>query len=295
MPGRRPRTAPFEYQFSPNAVTVPLARSLFGDWLDNLGVDASDAEDLSLTVSELCALYFSRTLLESLSGTPFRDEVERAFEKLASALTPHMRRFLDQLPRVIMTKLQGRPQTDASYDGHSRQPQIVARALEARIHCESRRLSERSRRDWLLAGTIAGFERIAAGAIRAAGRGETTIAVTFLHDGVTEIASGFPVKVVAPCEGTGFEVGSMSIIKGARNLENAKKFYDWALTPAAQKIGADTKNFQTPSNRATPIPPAAPKMSDIKLINYDFAKYGSAAERKRLLDKWDKEVYALPK
>ena len=36
-----------------------------------------------LTLSELCALYFSRTLLESLSGTPFRDDVERAFEKLA--------------------------------------------------------------------------------------------------------------------------------------------------------------------------------------------------------------------
>src|SRR5216110_1472495 len=48
-----------------------------------------------LTVSELCALYFSRTLLESLSGTPFRDDVESAFEKLASVLTPHMRQFLD--------------------------------------------------------------------------------------------------------------------------------------------------------------------------------------------------------
>ena len=36
-----------------------------------------------LTVSELCALYFSRTLLESLSGTPFRDDVESAFEKLS--------------------------------------------------------------------------------------------------------------------------------------------------------------------------------------------------------------------
>ena len=44
-----------------------------------------------LTVSELCALYFSRTLLESLSGTPFRDDVESAFDKLASVLTPHMR------------------------------------------------------------------------------------------------------------------------------------------------------------------------------------------------------------
>jgi serine phosphatase RsbU (regulator of sigma subunit)/anti-sigma regulatory factor (Ser/Thr protein kinase) len=53
-PGPRPRTAPFEYRFSPNAVTVPLARSLFNDWLDNVGVDPADAEDLLLTVSELC-------------------------------------------------------------------------------------------------------------------------------------------------------------------------------------------------------------------------------------------------
>ena len=139
------------------------------------------------------------------------------------------------------------------------------------------------------------YPRTGVGAIRAAARGETTIAVTFMHDGISEIANGFPVKVGVPCEGTGFEVGSMSIIKGSKNLENAKKFYDWALTPAAQKIGADTKNFQTPSNRATPVPAGALKMSEIKLINYDFAKYGGAAERKRLLDKWDKEVYALPK
>jgi len=119
--------------------------------------------------------------------------------------------------------------------------------------------------------------------------------VTFLHDGVTEIANGFPVKIVVPCEGTGYEVGSMSIVKGAKNLDNAKKFYDWALTPAAQKIGGELKNFQTPSNKATPIPSGALKMSDLKLINYDFAKYGSAAERKRILEKWDKEVYAMPR
>ena len=139
------------------------------------------------------------------------------------------------------------------------------------------------------------YPRTGAGAIRAVARGETTIGVTFLHDGVTEIANGFPVKIVVPCEGTGYEVGSMSIVKGAKNLDNAKKFYDWALTPAAQKIGGDLKNFQTPSNKATPIPAGALKMSDLKLINYDFAKYGSAAERKRILEKWDKEVYAMPR
>jgi iron(III) transport system substrate-binding protein len=139
------------------------------------------------------------------------------------------------------------------------------------------------------------YPRTGAGAIRAVARGETSIGVTFLHDGLTEIANGFPVKIVVPCEGTGYEVGSMSIIRGARNLDSAKKFYDWALTPAAQKIPGDLKNFQTPSNKGTPVPAGALNMSDLKLINYDFAKYGSASERKRILEKWDRDVYALPR
>ena len=82
-----------------------------------------------LTVSELCALYFSRTLLESLSGTPFRDDVESAFEKLSAVLTPHMRQFLDQLPRVIATKADPMRRKD-----DARQQPIIARALEATIH-----------------------------------------------------------------------------------------------------------------------------------------------------------------
>lgn len=142
---------------------------------------------------------------------------------------------------------------------------------------------------------INNYPKSGVGSIRATARGETGIAVTFLHDGMTEIAGGFPVKLVVPCEGTGYEVGSMSIVKGARNLDNAKRFYDWALTPAAQKIGGDTKNYQTPSNKATPAPAGAPDLGQIKLIHYDFAKYGSATERKRLLEKWDREVYALPR
>ncbi|MDH5288323.1 MAG: ABC transporter substrate-binding protein [Betaproteobacteria bacterium] len=139
------------------------------------------------------------------------------------------------------------------------------------------------------------YPRAGAGAIRAVGRGETTIGVTFLDDGMVDIANGFPVRLVAPCEGTGFQVGSMSIVKGARNPELARRFYDWALSPAGQSIVAATKNFQTMSNRATPVPEGAIRMSDIKLIGYDFARFGAAAERKRLLDKWDREVHALPR
>ena len=128
---------------------------------------------------------------------------------------------------------------------------------------------------------------------QAASRGETLIGITFQHDLVTPaVTSGVPMVVVSPCEGTGFEVGSMSIIKGAPNLENAKKWYDWALTPEAQALGAQANAFQVPSNKNAPIPEAAPKLSEIKLINYDFAKYGSSEERKRLLSRWDKEIGA---
>ena len=88
-----------------------------------------------LTLAELCALYFSRTLLESLSGTPFRDEVESGFEKLTAALTPHMRQFLDQLPRVIITKAPTKSGPgSAGNEGGLGQQQIAARALEATLH-----------------------------------------------------------------------------------------------------------------------------------------------------------------
>lgn len=131
--------------------------------------------------------------------------------------------------------------------------------------------------------------------IKAAGRGENTIGIVFLHDVVTQTVSGFPIVAVAPCEGTGYEVGSMSIIKGARNLESAQKFYDFALGKAIQERAKEAKAYQVMSNKAAVPPKEAPKLEDIKLIDYDFKKYGSSAERKRLLAKWDDEVKSLPK
>ncbi len=130
--------------------------------------------------------------------------------------------------------------------------------------------------------------------IKAAGRGENTIGIVFMHDAVKQAVSGFPVKVVAPCEGTGYEIGSMSIIDGARNAEEAMKFYDWALSAEAQNLALQVNAFQVPSNMNAETSESAPDMSTIKLIDYDFKKYGSSDERKRLLQKWDEEVSTLP-
>ncbi len=130
--------------------------------------------------------------------------------------------------------------------------------------------------------------------IKAAARGENTIGIVFMHDAVKQAVSGFPIKVVAPCEGTGYEIGSMSLIKGGRNLDNGKKFYDWALTADVQSRALEVKAFQVMSNKGAKSSPSAPDLSTIKLIDYDFKKYGSSAERKRLLKKWDDEVKVLP-
>ena len=129
--------------------------------------------------------------------------------------------------------------------------------------------------------------------IRAAATGETAVGIVFMHDAVAQAVQGAPIVTVAPCEGTGYEVGSMSIIAGAPNPENARIWYDWALSAQAQEIGATANSYQVPSNLNAATPPEAPDLGDIKLIDYDFARFGSSEERTRLLARWDAEIGSL--
>ena len=142
---------------------------------------------------------------------------------------------------------------------------------------------------------VSTYTRSGTGPIKAAARGETAISISFVHDGPGEKMQGFPIETITPSDGTGAEIGSMSLIKGARNLDAAKKFYEWALTPAAQEMGAAAKQFQLPSNKSTKLHPSIPDFKKIQFINYDYAKYGASAERRRLITRWEKEVNALPK
>jgi len=139
------------------------------------------------------------------------------------------------------------------------------------------------------------YTRSGTGPIKAVARGETTVSISFVHDGPGEKMQGFPVETITPSEGTGAEIGSMSIIKGARNLEAAKKFYEWALTAQAQQFGAAAKQFQLPSNKSAKVDPNVPDFKKIKFIKYDYAKYGASAERRRLIARWEKEVNSLPR
>ncbi len=126
-------------------------------------------------------------------------------------------------------------------------------------------------------------------------RGEAAASISFIHGAATERLAGFPVDTNAQREGTAYEVGSMCILNGARKLANAKRFADWALSVESQATRAATKQFQPPANVAVLLPEGAPRFADTKFIDYDFGKYGAAAERKRLIERWDREIGNLPR
>lgn len=126
-------------------------------------------------------------------------------------------------------------------------------------------------------------------------KGEVGVGITFMFNFEKWKADKYPVKTQAPCEGTSYEVGGIALVKGARNMDNAKKYYDWLMSPEGQAVGAQVGSYQVPANKTFKMDPRIPTLDNVKLIKYDFEKYGKAAERRRLIDRWTKEVEPLPR
>lgn len=141
-----------------------------------------------------------------------------------------------------------------------------------------------------LNANVSQYTKSGSAPVKAAARAEAGLGIVFMHDAVAQAEEGFPIAVVAPCEGTGYEIGSMSIIEGAQNPDEAKIFYDWVLSAEVQSIMPEAGSYQIPSNKSAETPEAAPDLADITLIDYDFAEYGSAERRTELLARWGAEI-----
>ncbi len=86
--------------------------------------------DSGLTLAELCALYFSRALMEFLAGTPFRQDLASAFEKFERCLTPAQLKYLEDFPKVLAAKPE--PRKKAGDDAPSYVGRLTTAALEHR-------------------------------------------------------------------------------------------------------------------------------------------------------------------
>lgn len=81
------------------------------------------------------------------------------------------------------------------------------------------------------------FNKSGSACVTEAGLGEVAIGIAFSHDVLAKgIKKGYPVTLSFPKEGTGYEIGAVSLIKGGPETELAKVFIDWLMTSDAQSL-----------------------------------------------------------
>lgn len=137
------------------------------------------------------------------------------------------------------------------------------------------------------AGQIAQYTKSGAAPAKFVGLGEGAVAIVFSHDIVNEIENNqAPLKLTFPSEGTGYEIGGMALIKGAKHPQAARLWYDWALTPEAQSLGPKYKAYQAPTVKGAVA--SRPELMEAKLIDYDFQWAGS--NKAAFVDKFTNEI-----
>ena len=87
----------------------------------------------------------------------------------------------------------------------------------------------------------------------------------------------------------------MSIIKGCAQPGGREEVLRMGADAGRAGDGRGVQSFQLPSNKAAKVDARVPDFRKIKMIDYDYAKYGASAERRRLIQRWEKEVNALPR
>ena len=106
--------------------------------------------------------------------------------------------------------------------------------------------------------------------------GEQAVGLTLEDNAFRFFSGGGPVAIVYPEDGTVAAPDGIALLKGAPNLENAKKFIDWCLSKPVQEFLVDTM-ARRPVRTDAKDPKGLPALSTIKTVPYDF---GWAAKNK---------------
>ena len=122
----------------------------------------------------------------------------------------------------------------------------------------------------------------------ALGVGESPIAIQFTPGFLKLADEGFPVQVVFPSEGVGYEVAAMSILKGAANVEDAQKLVDWITSAEGQAALSAEKTYFMPVRADVSGGTGVPSLDAITLTPVDPAF--AAENKQRLVDRWAADV-----
>lgn len=86
---------------------------LVSDWQDTRKVyrfltNFKGVPPVAFTLPELMTLYFLRSQLDVLQGTPFQEDLQSIFEKVNSVLPPRYAAHMERISRISLPLLQGR-------------------------------------------------------------------------------------------------------------------------------------------------------------------------------------------
>lgn len=124
-----------------------------------------------------------------------------------------------------------------------------------------------------------------------ASAGEYAIGASFAFSGVKQILQGYPIKLVIPSEGAGYEIEVSALMKTSQNKGDAKKFLDWLLTLDAAKLyGERAAMSAVPGAEPTKAVLDAGLPADISTVLYKMDFNWSAANKARVIDKWQAEI-----
>jgi iron(III) transport system substrate-binding protein len=123
---------------------------------------------------------------------------------------------------------------------------------------------------------------------RLAAQGEYAIGIAFAHDIQVQQDQGLPVEIGFPQEGTPFEIGGISIIKGAKNLAAAQAWVDYVFSRPFQRYHNDVAH-RIPVIAEVELAEATIGLEDVVLIEgYDPTEW--AGQRDALVARWQDEI-----
>lgn len=123
---------------------------------------------------------------------------------------------------------------------------------------------------------------------KGAADGEYTVGLTWEDPAATYVKNGADVEVVFPKEGAIFPGESVQIIKGAKHMENAKKFVDFMLSQKIQEAAGKTLTVR-PLRKGVKLADYMTPQDTIALFkNYDEGWV--AAHKKEVVAEWNKHL-----
>jgi iron(III) transport system substrate-binding protein len=131
----------------------------------------------------------------------------------------------------------------------------------------------------LLSGSSAVYKGVA--------DGEYTVGLTFEEGGAKYVKDGSPVKLVYMKEGVISKADGVAIIKGAKNMDNAKKFIDFVTSKEIQTMVASDLSRRSVRKDVEPAE-GLMAMEDINIIKDDADVV--AANKQIWIDKF-KEIF----